>query len=454
MTQQLVYGSADQIAGRVVGGWGVLHASPDLTAETQKALLPLCSVSMPQTLPQFPSSQELASRAVRFRVDPRPDALLACRSVEAGTDHTGRPGNVISHCALLDGVDAVRPADWFFADGWVEPFGPRQIADAVPPADLTAPSGWAGTAAWLREEPARVARVRWIVDVALTVLLSRGRLVLKAESTVDGARWASALSWLLPAPLGESVRIRAGEDARSVLEELATAPVIVTTSEALDPATLRGLPVVDTSLSLSDDGGVWVLPTGERFSAAPPTQVAADLAFAEPEVAAAVFAQRDALAERHLADAGKLGLESTSVLLRAAWLTTPGAQALAREAPIKDLLNDADATMLAWPELEALAAEVGEPGVAASPAEVDDIYSVADDPWAVDEPSQVTDAGDPLITALAAAALLGARGVDVAGRLREGTLLADIDQLDDDVARALRQVAAVADTAAAKEEEA
>ncbi|NHB85050.1 hypothetical protein G7085_11690 [Tessaracoccus sp. HDW20] len=145
-----------------------------------EALLRLTSVSMTSGLPQFPSSEQLAARPVRFRLDPSGDAYAACRSIEAGTDHTGRPGNVVSHCALIPAVPQARPVDWFFADGWVAPYGPRQVATATPPTALAPPGGWEDTAGWLRADPQRTARIRWIVDVAFSLLLDQQRVLLVA----------------------------------------------------------------------------------------------------------------------------------------------------------------------------------------------------------------------------------------------------------------------------------
>lgn len=423
--EQLVYGSADQIAGRLVGGWGVLHTSGHPTGQTQRELLRLTSVALASTLPQFPSAQQLEQRTVRFRVTPHAGGLFACHSVEAGTDHTGRPGNVISHCALLPPDPTLRPVDWFFSSGWVRPYGPRQIAETRLPEELPRPDGWAATAAWLREEPSRTARIGWIADVAGMLLLTGQRLVLRSSSVAEAARWASVLSWLLNSERAAQVRIRIGEDAHTIGEQLVDAPVIVCVTGEMPSHALRGLPVLDTDWQL-DAGeaaatGSWVLPTGQSFAASPLTGLATDLVFADTTVAAAVFAKRDELIARILTEGLRARIEHERLALQVAWLATAGAQPLARVEPIRHLLAELDPRVLAWDEVAALAAEVGEP---ASPEAHLDVYAIPDDPadpWQVDGP-------DPLTEALIGAAKLGAEGLDVETLLRNGTLTDHIEE--------------------------
>lgn len=485
--EQLIYGSADQIAGRQVGGWGVLHASPGLQQETSRRLLPLVSVALPHTLPQFPSVQQLAGRAVRFRLDPVGTQYAACHSVEAGSDHTGRPGNVISHCARITAVPGVRPVDWFFSPGWLAPYGPRQIAEAALPAELPAPGGWQESAAWVIAEPGRVARLRWIVDVALEILMRHRLLVLRSPSTEEAARWVSLLSWMLDPAMAGQLRLRIGEDAVSARAEAAVTPAIVaiTSEPGPDP---WPVPIVDTSLLL-DAGeahrtGVWTLPTGASFPVSS-IQVAADLVYAPAEVAQAVFAQRDAFAAR-AATIGAFAARSSAIgaplsgrlaglFLSAAWLATPGAQSLARAEPIRALLDSVeeldtpDGGLRAWEEIAALAAEIGAPAPAAL-----DVYAAASpiDPWIVEDEPEGGDDALPddalpderfrdeslrdgallseallpealLVEALVAAARLGAHGVDVAALLRSGSLLDGLEQRPEEHQVAVRRIAAV-----------
>ncbi len=441
--RQLVYGSADQIAGRDVGGWGVLHTTGGIGKEEGEALLKLTSVAMPSTLPQFPSAQQLQQRAVRFRIGPLGDGFAACRSVEAGTDHTGRPGNVVSHCAVIDARPTLRPVDWFFSPGWVTPYGSRQVAEAVPPAELPAPRGWEDTAAWLRADPSRTARIRWVVDLALTQLLGQERLVMVGPSAAECAHWISMLSWVLDPGTINLVRICIGEDPRSAIEQLATVPVVVAVTAPLDPKTLRGVPQLDLGWHVEQDptgdGARWRLPDGSVAGRSNAAALVVDLAYAEPEVALAVFAKRDEFIARYLDAGNDFQPGDYLAFLQAAWLTTPGAQVLARSEPIRYLLDSVSDEILRWDEFVALATEVGVPVPTDSPAEDINVYAMAPevvDPW------QVDDEPNGLEAALIGAAALGKAGVDVERLLAVGRLAERIDEQPEELRQAMRDIVA------------
>lgn len=460
--QQLIYASADQIPGRQVGGWGVVHSTPDLTPTTSQRLQALTSVALPSTMPQFPSAQQLAARSVRYRVDPVGTQAFACHSVEAGTDHTGRPGNVVSHGALLPVVASLRPVDWFFSEGWATPYGPRQIADARLASELPAPGGWADTAAWLHADPSRIERLKWIVDVASTILLSTQRLALKAPTLAEAARWASVVSWLLDAATANQVRIRIGEDQATAVEQLEKVPVIVGVDIDLAPGSLRGLPVIDTGWQLDAEraltGGRWELPIGQSFPASGLTSLAADLVFADDQVAAAVFERRDELIARFRAEGNHLLVAHEITFLQAAWLCTPGAQALAREEPIRHLLAALSPSVRGWEEFTALAREIGEPAEADEPEPSLDLYAMAVPSADVDEPTGAVDVYalpvqtvDPfqvdepsaLEAALIAAGHLGKAGVDVEALVLEGHVAERIAEAPSEQQGWLRDLAAV-----------
>lgn len=436
--QQLIYGSADQIAGRPVGGWGVLHTTASLTPETQQRLLALTSVSMPAALAQFPSAEQLAARTIRFRIDPGPEGSPACRSVEAGTDHTGRPGNVVSHCALITPIPAARPVDWLFSTSWVTPYGPRQIAEAEPPAEFSPPPGWEATARWLRENPSRIARIRWIVDTFCWLLRAggRGQIVLVSPSTEEAARWASLLSWLLDPLTARRMRIRIGEDPRSAVEQLGTAPVLVSVAAPLDPSTSKRVPQLDVTwqpdAARANASGQWQLPGGAAVPVTEFSGLVADLVYADPQVARAVFAKRDELVARHLGAGHPASAAPHLLFLQAAWLATPGAQDLARVDPIRHLLEALTDEQRGWDEMAALASEVGGVDVYAMPPEPVDPWQVDDEPTGIE-------------AAIIAAALLGRNNVDVERLIAEGQFVESIEQQPERLRQAMRDVAVVLD---------
>lgn len=403
---QLLYGSADGIKGRQRGGWGVIQETPPLTPERREQLAVLASVYLKQTMPQFPSASDLARRVRRFRSGPAGDETIVCMSAEAGPDHTGRPGNVISHCAAVPVSTGLRPIDWFFSDGWVLPFGAHRVADAALVADLPRPGGWAGTAGWLRADPQRIVRAKSIVSKGVSVLQHAKRpLVVVAPTPEEGARWLSAILWMLsPADAGK-YHLRVGEDARS-MREAAKDPYIavlgpeVTIPEKFEPG------VVDTSV---DDGadGDW-------------GQVLADLLMQPPSVAEAVFEHRDELLRRY-ADEGLTEPFKMVQALKTAWLSRDGGQNFGQEKAIAELVEAVGPRVRQWPELQALATSVGKAD--------EDAYGLVEESYSPDEAYEGVD--DTYLTAptigrgqaaVPVAAGLADRALGAAARLGSATL--------------------------------
>ncbi len=365
--EQLLYGSADGIAGRPGGGWGVIHASDGLEPAVRDRLASLASVHLPQTMPQFPSAEQLAARSRRFRARPTTDGGLdLCTSVEAGPDHTGRPGNVISHCVhvALDG--SWRSADWIHADGWVLPFGARQLAEVRLPDRLEPPSGWAATAAWLRSDPERIQRARWVVGAGVRMLQRQGRLVVQAATAADGAHWVSAILWMLDPTSAALHQVLVGEDLRSMGELRPTGKYVVAFGDDVTvPEHLHAIRV-DTTRA-GDDDPDW-------------GQVVADLLLAPDEVAADVLARRDELVDRYHDEAAGEPFPLVQAL-QVAWLTREGAHNFGQDDTIRAIVDSVGPTVARWPELRRLAATL--PDRSGSPASpVDDAYDVPHDPSA------------------------------------------------------------------------
>lgn len=360
--EQLLYGSGDGIAGRTQGGWGILQATPDLQAPLARELQALASVQMPATMPQFPSADQLGQRQRRFRAVIQRDTLLLCMSAEAGIDHTKRPGNVISHCVQAERSPALRASDWYSSDDWVLPWGPRQVSQAVLPQQLGAPSGWPGVAAWLRSDPERIQRCRWVVSAGVAQLLARKPLLLKTTDASSGAYWVSAMLWMLDGDWGAGWQIYVGEDRESLarLSPKGLYIAVVTSDSAIPESRLGD--VLDV--------------TGEPKPQSDWGQVIADLLTAPDDVAVNVFAHRDELVQRLRATADGDTLTSMQAL-KVAWLTRQGALHLGQEDAIRELLGGVGERVRAWPELQELAASVDAP----EPEDTSqgDIYGSMDD---------------------------------------------------------------------------
>ncbi|NLE97505.1 MAG: hypothetical protein GX596_05890 [Propionibacterium sp.] len=366
---QLLYGSADDIAGRATGGWGVIRETPGIEPSRRDRLSSLASVYLPQTMPQFPSAMDLERRSRRFRSRPLDDGAAVCMSVEAGPDHTGRPGNVISHCAAVEPRADLRTIDWFFSPGWVLPHGAGQVARAELADALEAPSGWSSTADWLRADPMRILKARWVVSAGVAALQGERSRLLIVAPTEEGARWLSAILWMLPPDVADAFQLLVGEDARTMAEQQPTSQYIaVIGPDVVVPGGLAG-GVVDTTGEGGDEG-LW-------------GQMLADLLLQSDDVAADVFARRDELLERYKTDGAGEPFRMAHAL-KVAWLTRPGGQNFGQERAIRDMLAGVGPTIRRWPELRELADFVGV-----------EVETPSDDAYGIDETHDLDDADGP-----------------------------------------------------------
>ena len=356
--EQLLYGSGDDIAGRTQGGWGVLRVTPGVSAERVAELQKLASVQMPTTMPQFPTADQLATRPRRFRAEPSGDGFAVCMSAEAGVDHTKRPGNVVSHCAWVERSASLRVTDWFDAEGWVLPWGPRQVRDATLPEQLTPPAGWPTVAGFLRSNPEQLQLARWVVSAGVAKLLTRQPLIVKTRDVRAGVHWVSAMLWRLDSDWGREWSIYLGED-RDSLTRLAPKGLfiaVVAPDTAVPERMLDG--VVDA--------------TGQPAEHEAWGQIVGDLLMAPDDVAASVFEHRDALVDRLWKEAQGDSFTSLQAL-KVAWLSRPGALLLGQDDAIRELVGGVGERVRAWPELRNLAANVGEDVADDAPTQ-SDIY--------------------------------------------------------------------------------
>lgn len=301
MIQQLTYGCSDGIPGRASGGWGVLHRAGSLDPEVERAMISMVSVDMPFTLPDFPSRAEKAARQPRLRGARDADSghFLLARSVEAGLDHTLRPGNVFTHVARVPRGAGVRPLDWAESPGWRSPHGAGEVRVAQPADDLPLPepSGFAGVVPRVRDD----AAIPWVVD-SLMHLLDAGRPVCLIEPEVARVTaWLSLVMWLLDERAAAQLSFGLNEDRRSVAQavEGGFRVVSVPTMEAAETIGQRAV-VLDASWRPDDTQaaltGRWALPSGLTVPRTDWPRLAVDLVWSDPTRAAAALEQRDALA--------------------------------------------------------------------------------------------------------------------------------------------------------------
>lgn len=209
---QLSYGSFDSgLSGS--GGWQVKQTTGALTeVETERVKARVVTSFEPVgPLPQFPTPDEVALLPRRLAYLPleATESHAYWHAVPAGTDGTGRPGNVFTH-VLVDRATptaepAIRPIDLWRSEFWVSPFGQREVADAKLEEPPAVRAGVAITAEsvidFLLEPTAwRTATLSVLLDAIVAAKVGGPSVVIATESTDTAALWIGAATHFM-APL-------------------------------------------------------------------------------------------------------------------------------------------------------------------------------------------------------------------------------------------------------------
>lgn len=204
---QLSYASFDAGAGR--GGWQVKETSGALTREEREELVArvVTNFNSHQTLSQFPTVAEQNALPRRFSYVPSAGGAAAYfHAAEAGSDRTGRPGNVFSHIVLdrLPASTAVplRPIELWRSPDLLVPFG----ADSVLSATFSTPDVPRTGDAISRESVLnfvlddstwRVGLLCVLMDAVAASLEGGPNIVLITETPDRAALWIGAVSYLM-----------------------------------------------------------------------------------------------------------------------------------------------------------------------------------------------------------------------------------------------------------------
>lgn len=201
---QLSYTSFDN--SDHTGGWQVKETSADLSAEEVAALTSgVRTVFRPaEPMPAYPTPEQLARGPRRLaygRLDGRRAGYW--HTVPAGSDSTGRPGNVFAH-AMIDRSAAdrsERPIQWWRSADWLCPYGPTAVAaaglPAVPPTPGTAVSKASVIDFALDPDTWRLATLFVLLDAVAAALAGGPPVVLGVESAESAAQWIGLVSFLM-----------------------------------------------------------------------------------------------------------------------------------------------------------------------------------------------------------------------------------------------------------------
>lgn len=204
---QLTYTSFD-VAG-TAGGWQVKESTGQLTAGESDILVAGVRTVFRAVdpLPDYPTPQDCERGPRRLAYRPTaPDAAAFWHTVPAGSDSTGRPGNVFAH-AVLDrrsGEHAgLRPIQLWRSPGWVRPYGAPEVARATLPHNPPGPGGVVtadaaidfvmDTSTW------RLGVLCGLLDAVAGALDGGPPVVLGVATGETAAQWIGVVSFLMSA---------------------------------------------------------------------------------------------------------------------------------------------------------------------------------------------------------------------------------------------------------------
>lgn len=201
---QLAYTSFDAVG--TVGGWQLKETSGELTpAETQALMAGVHTVFRPvgQT-PDFPTPEQLEQGPRRLAYRYVPDGAGYWHTFPAGSDSTGRPGNVFAH-VLLDRAPDTHPRcraiQRWRSPHWLQPYGAAAVARAELPGDLPqlgeAVTKDSVVAFALDTTTWRLATLFALLDAVAAALEGGPPVVLGVESPDAAAQWIGLVSFLM-----------------------------------------------------------------------------------------------------------------------------------------------------------------------------------------------------------------------------------------------------------------
>ncbi|WKG03602.1 hypothetical protein [Mycolicibacterium sp. HK-90] len=201
---QLAYTSFD--AAGSTGGWQVKETIGGLSpAETHELIAGVRTVFRPVgAVPDFPTPEQLEQSPRRLAYRPLEEGAACWHTFPAGSDSTGRPGNVFAH-ALLDRAPHTHPRhraiQWWRAAHWLSPYGAAAVARAVLPGTLPevgdAVTKDSVVAFALDRTTWRLATLFALLDAVAAALAGGPTVVLGVQSPDAAAQWIGLVSFLM-----------------------------------------------------------------------------------------------------------------------------------------------------------------------------------------------------------------------------------------------------------------
>jgi hypothetical protein len=296
---QLAYTSFDKPGS--IGGWQTKQVTGALSAAEAQTLVAGVRTAFDPVdpLPAYPAHEQL-ERAPRRLAYRRIDAGRAAywHTVPAGSDSTGRPGNVFAHAVLDREPEAPprhRPIQWWRSPQWVCPYGSAAVASAVlpdePPGPAAAVTKDSVVAFALDTSTWRLATLFGLLDAVGAALDGGAPVVLGVESVDAAAQWIGLVSFLMSP--GTAARLNFSTFDRA--DQVGLALQSTQHLTAVPVVDLPGLParvvVIDETaiLSLGELGGEPHRTATGQPIAVTPWSAMAQVVLLEPRSARAVL---------------------------------------------------------------------------------------------------------------------------------------------------------------------
>lgn len=271
----LIYTSFDDGSGSG-GGWQIKDTTGDLQSAEREALTAWVTTRfdlVPQ-LDRYPTPEAIEQRQRRLVYARTAAGAAYWHTVEAGTDGSGRPGNVFAHVVLdrfsENPQPAFRPIESWHSPSWLVPYGPAATrAAALSVGDLPVGGGVITrerVVEFLADASIfRLGILQVLLDAVGAALDGGSPVVLMIADPADAPYWIGAVSYFM-SPGTSRVFTWSTHDRADAVEESIRRNIHLTVVPAGDRdalTTLRGFVL----LSDNDDATLGVLD-GEGHSTA------------------------------------------------------------------------------------------------------------------------------------------------------------------------------------------
>jgi len=262
---QLAYTSFDKPGS--VGGWQIKQISGELSAAEAQTLVAGVRTAFDAVdpLPTYPTPEQLERGPRRLayrRIDDRNAGYW--HTVPAGSDNTGRPGNVFAHTLLDREPDAGprhRPIQWWRSPQWLCPYGAAAVARAMlpdePPRPGAAVTKDSVVAFALDTRTWRLATLFGLLDAVGAALEGGAPVVLGVENVDAAAQWIGLVSYLMSPGAAARLNFSTFDRADQLGPELPNTQHLTAVPVVDLPGVPVGVVVIDESatLSLGELGG-------------------------------------------------------------------------------------------------------------------------------------------------------------------------------------------------------